>query len=295
MASHKRRSAAASNANASPEQPLPDSLAPFEAFLENWLEEDVLPAPDSTPLEQAQMLVYQAWKEPASERRLQLAHQALSLSSDCADAYVLLAEEAATPEEALQWYRQGVAAGERVLPPAWFERHLGRFWHLPEARPYLRARLGLAQSLWLCGQQEEALSHFWELLRLDAGDHQGVRYLLLEALLMRKDVEALRMLLDMYPDDDSAAWTYSRVLVLYQQEGDTLETRQALRQARQANPHVPAYLLGQKKLPRQLPEQITPGQPDEAIDYVSVALPYWKTTPGVLIWLKRQLARASCR
>jgi tetratricopeptide (TPR) repeat protein len=290
MASCKRRVPAASNSKAL------EAQEPFEAFLESWLEaEDFLPAPDSTPLEQAQMLVYQAWSESAPERRIQLARQALNLSPDCADAYVLLAEEANTVEEALQWYQQGVGAGERVLPADWFERYLGRFWHLPEARPYLRARLGLAQSLWLCGHQEDALSHLWELLRLDAADHQGARYLLLEALLIRNDIEALRTLLDMYPDDESAAWTYSRVLVLYQHEGDTLETRQALRRARQANPHVPAYLLGQKKLPRQLPEHITPGEEDEAIDYASVALPYWKATPGVCNWLKRQLSRSTCR
>ncbi len=267
----------------------------WEAWLDELLQEVELAPPGSTPLEQAQALIYQAWHEPDRSRRLELARQALACSPDCADAWVVLAEEAEEVAEALRCYREGVAAGERVLPPALFEQDCGCFWQIPEARPYLRARVGLAQCLWLLGEQEAALEHFWELLRLDASDHLRVRYLLLEALLIRNDLKALRRLIDMYPDDESAAWHYSRALVLYRSEGDTLAARQALREARLANPHVPDYLLGRKKLPRPLPEYIEPGSVEEAVDYVSVALPYWKNTPGALSWLRQQMARVRCR
>ena len=46
-------------------------------------------------LRQAQDLMYQAWEETNPAKRLGLAHQALATSPDCADAYVLLAEEEA--------------------------------------------------------------------------------------------------------------------------------------------------------------------------------------------------------
>src|SRR2546430_1690941 len=48
------------------------------------------PAHKDTPLGQAQALVYRAFGEPDQERRLRLAHDALAISPDCADAYVLL-------------------------------------------------------------------------------------------------------------------------------------------------------------------------------------------------------------
>ncbi|MEJ2351818.1 MAG: hypothetical protein P8Y03_18685, partial [Anaerolineales bacterium] len=46
-------------------------------------------------VQKAQQLMYQAWEESNPARRLALARKALKISADCADAYVLLAEEEA--------------------------------------------------------------------------------------------------------------------------------------------------------------------------------------------------------
>ena len=57
----------------------------------------------------AQDLMYEAWSEPNPAKRLALAHRALKKSKDCADAYVLLAEEEADSlPGAMELYRQGV-------------------------------------------------------------------------------------------------------------------------------------------------------------------------------------------
>ncbi len=59
--------------------------------------------------------MYEAWNAQGA-RRAQLARKALEISPDCADAYVLLAEEKArTLGEARDLFVQGVAAGERAL------------------------------------------------------------------------------------------------------------------------------------------------------------------------------------
>ncbi len=47
-------------------------------------------SPPDTPLEQAQVLIYQAHKERLPKRRAALARRALEISPDCADAYDLL-------------------------------------------------------------------------------------------------------------------------------------------------------------------------------------------------------------
>ena len=51
-------------------------------------------AHQDTPLAKAQALVYRAFEEPDEQKRIQLAKDALAISPDCADAYVLLAEPA---------------------------------------------------------------------------------------------------------------------------------------------------------------------------------------------------------
>jgi hypothetical protein len=99
-------------------------------------------AQQDTPLGQAQALMYRAFEEPDEQRQVQLAHDALAISPDCADAYVLLAEHATSRKEALRLYEQGVAAGERALGPEAFQRDVGHFWGILETRPYMRARLG---------------------------------------------------------------------------------------------------------------------------------------------------------
>ena len=80
-------------------------------------------------------------------------------------------------------YEKGVAAGERAVGAEAFRRDEGHFWLVLETRPYMRARLGLAHVLWTLGRREEAVGHLQDLLRLNPGDNQGVRYTLAGFLL----------------------------------------------------------------------------------------------------------------
>ena len=123
----------------------------------------------TTPLEQAQDLIYEAFETESSRKRVQLAKKALKVSPDCADAYVLLAEESAKSlQEAKDLYEKGVQAGERALGEEAFEEEAGHFWGILETRPYMRAREGLATCLWELGEREEAIKHFWQMLELRA-------------------------------------------------------------------------------------------------------------------------------
>ena len=59
----------------------------------------------------AQDVMYDAWERTTSRSRIALAHKALGISPLCADAYVLLAEEARSIKEARDYYAKGVEAG----------------------------------------------------------------------------------------------------------------------------------------------------------------------------------------
>jgi tetratricopeptide (TPR) repeat protein len=237
-----------------------------------------------TPLEQAQSLIYDAL-ETVGKRRLELAKQALKISADCADAYVLLAEEKArSPEEALKLYEAGMQAGERALGKEIFKKEAGHFWGMVETRPYMRARLGVAQCLWALGRWEEAVSHFRDLLRLNPNDNQGVRYILAASLLEIGDIDALQQLLDRY-DEPTAEWLYTKALVAYTKQGDTAEARKLLTEALEHNPHVASYILGEKKLPRILPERVGFGDTSEAVTYAAEFGAGWHQTKGAVDWL----------
>ena len=133
----------------------------------------------------AQEVMYEAWDRATSRSRIALAHKALAISPLCADAYNLLAEEAATIAKARDLYARGLEAGELALGPKGFEEYEGHFWGFLETRPYVRARHGLAQSLLELGEEAAAVGHFRAMLKLNPGDNQGIRYLLLGSLLKR--------------------------------------------------------------------------------------------------------------
>jgi tetratricopeptide (TPR) repeat protein len=243
---------------------------------------------DETSLDRAQEMVYQAF-EAAGAEQVRLARKALKISPDCADAYVLLAEHAQTAEEALKHYEQGVAAGERALGKQAFEEYAGHFWGFLETRPYMRAREGLAQCLWEAGHREEAAGHFQEMLRLNPNDNQGVRYSLATLLLDLDRDQDIRQLLAEYKDDASAVWAYTKALLAFREGGESPQANKMLAQAVKVNKHVPAYLLGHKRLPHDLPPYITRGGEDEAVSYAVGNRRGWLNTPGAISWLRKTL------
>ena len=240
-------------------------------------------------MSQAQDLMYEAWESSSPDDRVALARKALELSPDCADAYVLLADETANfYADAIDLYRKGVEAGERALGKRVFEEDAGHFWGLFETRPYMRARAGLAQCLWEAGRCPEAVQHYWDLLRLNPDDNQGLRDLLLPHLIeMGRDWEAEK-LFQVYKDDGMAVWLYSRALLDFRAQGDKPKARKALKGALRENPHVPAYLLGLKRLPQWPPGLYGFGDANEAVLYAQGSKKAWKKTPEALEWLAAQ-------
>jgi tetratricopeptide (TPR) repeat protein len=246
------------------------------------------PRAESDDLEQAQELVYQAWGATAQQRRA-LAQAAIEICRDCADAYTLLGDTTDDIDRACSYYRQGVEAGERVLGLDAFVRYRGRFWQVDETRPYMRAKLSLADCLCGQGRYEEAARHFEELLQLNPNDDQGVRYWYSLCLFAMEDDEALQHLLDRFSWDMTAPWTYARALFLYRTRGPE-RARGALRQALASNRHVPDFLLAIEDLPTELPDAgdqiVGIGSKEEAAAVAEALYEAWDDTPGALAWLR---------
>lgn len=243
-----------------------------------------IPSTASTPLERAQDLCYQAF-DCRGRRRVVLARQALALSPDCADAYAILAEQTGDPAEAIRFYRQAVAAGERALGPDRLASE-APFWSDVLTRPFMRALEGLAEACARQGRTEEAIDHYQRLLRLNPNDNQGVRDPLAGLLLKTDDHAALEALLDKYDSKYEVTLLYARALLLFRQGGDSAENRKAQRRALKANGHVPGVLLG--RIPSSpAPSSYASGSVEEARYCVLELGEAWKGTSGALDWLER--------
>jgi tetratricopeptide (TPR) repeat protein len=284
------------------EQPLlPDEITGSDTEKDtDWIDQSLeewenSPIADANPaLVQAMVLVYQADVEIDPAQRIQLARQALEISPDCAQAYVILAEDlAVNVGQALKFYQKGVDVGYRTLGAGFFEQYAGEFWQHAEARPYLYARAGLARTLWELGRRLEALEHLHETLRLDVTDYLSAHYaILLIYLEMGRWEEAYHFANGF--EDTGEDWLYTTALLDFRQTGDTSESQQKIASALQANPHIPDYLTGRQRLPADLPEANNPGHKSGAIHYAATYLPFWRQTPEAIDWL-RKYSRASAK
>ena len=237
--------------------------------------------------DKAQEVIYDAWETRLPRSRIALARKALAISPLCADAYVVLAENAAkSPVEARDYFELGVEAGRLALGPEGFQEYAGHFWGVLETRPYMRARNGLAHTLLTLGDTDGAIGHFRALLRLNPNDNQGIRYSLLGCLLGRDDSAAVKELLSDYPEEWSVFWLYTKALIAFREDGP--DDKQAVALAAEAwsvNEHVPAILAGTQAPVFSEDEYITEGGADEATYYVTECGGVWHRTPGAVAWL----------
>lgn len=236
----------------------------------------------------AQDVMYDAWERTTSRSRVALARKALGISPLCADAYNLLAEEVGSVEEARDLYAKAVEAGELALGPKGFKEYAGHFWGFLETRPYMRARAGLAGTLLQLGDEDTAISHYRDMLKLNPNDNQGIRYVLAARLLRRGEEAGLKELLAAYEDEGSAYWLYTRALLAFREGGgDDKQAVTLVKDAWSANEHVPAILAGTKPPVFGDSGYVTVGGPDEATYYFTEFGPAWHRTPGAVEWLTK--------
>ena len=143
-----------------------------------------------------------------------------------------------------------------------------------------------AHALWMAGRRDEAVRQLQELLRLQPDGNQAARQMLAGYLLFLDRDDELETLLQQYPDDATAAWTYNNALLAFRRQGDTVEARRLLKAAKKSNKHVPAYLLGEKFPPAEPPGSYRPGGAMEALNYIGTAMAGWRSTAGAVAWLR---------
>jgi len=240
----------------------------------------------TTDLERANNIVISAYEQPRKSRRIELAKQALAVSADCADAYLLLADEAARNDrEREQLLIQAVEAGKHVIGEE-FEELIGEFWGFHQTRPYMRALLSLAEFRRTRGQFDQAITRYQEMLQLNPNDNQAARYSLAGALILADRDDELRKLLKKYKETIGAFGRYTGALAAFRKSGKSAQSANLLAQAVSGNRFVPDYLLGRKPLPREEPDWYSVGSDDEAVIYAGLFMEPWRQTKGALEWLR---------
>jgi hypothetical protein len=243
------------------------------------------------PAFHAQQLAYDAMEALDSgdiDQAVGLAIQAVEVDPNCIDARMLLAQvDCRDGQTFLAETKEIVECGERALGKKFFKENAGYFWGLLETRPYMRARASLAEQLASAGRREEAIGHYEDMLRLNPGDNQGLRYALLGQYLVLGNLDCARQLFEQYPDEWSAFFAWGRVLERFT-ASDLEGASAALQAAREHNRHVEKYLTGKKKVPKNSPGFYSPGEDNEAVICMREIGEAWQCQPGAIEWLKKQ-------
>jgi len=240
-------------------------------------------------LRMAQEKVYEAW-ESTGKKRASLAREALEISEDCTDAYLLLAEELRDGRKRIELYRKAVAAGGRALGKDWETEYKGVCWLALETRPVMRALARLAMELQGEDELAEALTLYRKLMELNPNDNQGIRYQLAGCLYEAECGQELEKLLSAHKNDPSAALLYTKALHLFREHGPSKPSEKALKDAFKANTNVPIYLSDIVEMPDEPPAYIGFGDDNEAIAYVMDQGYLWWDTEGASEWMAEKLA-----
>ena len=246
----------------------------------------------SSPLGRAYDYIYQATQADSKSRMVKLAKQALAISADCVDGYLIRAYRSARDDaEKLKFLKQAVEAGKRIISREDMKRFEGHYWQVMDTRPYLRAIDDLAEFQMELGNYVDAIENHRELIRLDPRDHQDIRYDLANCYLLTHRYDDLDELLKKYRKDMSAPMLFASALMSFGLHGDTKQANNELKRAIKENHYVADFLLGRKPLPKEEPIEYEFGDEDEAVFYARLAMNAWKQTQGAIEWLRKAVRK----
>ena len=231
----------------------------------------------------AQEFMFDARETDNLDAVMKLIRKAIKKSPLCADAYSFYYEISEEPPESkIQNLETALYAASIALGEA-FQEFAGHFWGFVETRPYMRAKVALADALWKSGNFYPAMAHCREMLKLNPNDNQGIRHLLTGYYLELEMVDELTLLLGDYSEDVRAYLQYTRALLAYRQSSPDAE--EIAKAAIDSNGYIPGLLSKCRLQPKSNSGYITLGELDEAIDYVNHNIKPWLRTPTAIEWI----------
>jgi tetratricopeptide (TPR) repeat protein len=233
--------------------------------------------------EESRELVYEAYETTIGKGR-KLVQKAIKLDPDNTEAYNYLGNIEQDVNKAAEYYKKGMIAGKKEIGEKDFEEMKGHFWGLHQTRPFMNAKAGYAECLYLLGKVEESINQYAEMIVLNPNDNQGVRYqygIMLVNHDKFSEYEALRKL---YGDEELALWLFTYAIYLFKKEGETSKSNKALLNAHESNNHVILFLVGEKKMPDVMPDYYGWGDENEAIIYLRQGGKLWMETDNALKW-----------
>lgn len=267
-----------------------------------------------TDLDRADSLMDRLAEDASAEEIRGTAEIALKLSPYCIAAWLALEMLEEDPAKALDLCAEGIEKGRVRFDGLIESLEEGQgIWGWIEARDFMRLLHARAYRLEETGDIENAIEAYNEMLALNPGDNQGVRKDLLRMLMIFRQIDDARELLDRFPNDSTIDMAYGRAIVsivetvnrtgyeippedsidrtnspsaMAKKLGPDFDgAMQTLKHAVKINPFVPWMMREPQIMGVEIEDLVTFGGPFEAVHYAQrwAAIWYASGLPMVLM------------
>lgn len=151
------------------------------------------------------------------QKKRQIANEALSICSDCIEAYMALGMYTEDVFETLAIYKKGLELATMNLGIDYFQQPITDFYEQKEAEAFFRMKVSYACALYELGFMRKAQLQYQEILSLNPSDVFAVRYYLFASYLYFEEFEKFRELMNRYPKEDTFS-IYANFLYFYKRQ-----------------------------------------------------------------------------
>lgn len=234
---------------------------------------------------------YDAMEAEYEDDMLELLQHAVELDPGNADAWLQLINfmPKLTVVQNLELLKKIVDLAATRLGKKMFQENVGYFWGIHETRPYMRARAAYADALHQAGRLEESCAEVDAMLQLNPGDNQGLRYRQMSIFLALGKLDKVRAFFEQYEyeAEHNTVFAWAKVLERFL-AGDQKAATAAMKMAQKQNTHSMAYILGHRKVPKNLPDAYSPGSKEEALCFAQDLQTAWNAHLAAKMWLTAQ-------
>lgn len=254
----------------------------LDAFLQKYQSEGIPEFPEEVlnNEEKAEDKIYQAY-DTTKAKGLKLAQQALKLDKNCIMAYQYLAEHQKYLSKSIEYYKKGIAIGNKKFGGKYEEENKGHFWMIFETRPYMTCLFNLSECEYLNGNIDESIRLIEYLLELNPNDNQGVRYILSSHLLEAEAYDKYEKHAKANQDDGGVFFAFNNTLFEFIRSKDSIGANALLSKAREHNKYVIPMLSKNAKM---LSNSYSMGSKEEADYYCEYNAKLWQKTEGAIEW-----------
>ena len=204
-------------------------------------------------------------------------------ADDSADDF----EDDESDEMTVEDYQEIIDDYEKKFGKRFFKENEGYFWLIHETRPYMQCLMDQAFLLWENGEKEKAVDQYKYMLKLNPNDNQGVRDILFPNLLELNRLDEARELYWEYDEDCSSSWKFSKLLLDIKSDASFGEIEMEYKDCIKSNPYIVPFLLGDKKLPSNMPFFYGIGDENEAVFYVMLSQDAWHSDKNAMKVLRK--------